>query len=51
MTRKFPELVYRNHDIEFEVDMTPSSEEADAYAERARDIFPGIEEEEHTPAD
>jgi DNA-directed RNA polymerase subunit beta' len=44
--------VYRNHDIEFEVDLTPSKEEADVFTERARDLFPGIEEEtEHTPAD
>jgi DNA-directed RNA polymerase subunit beta' len=44
--------VYRNHDIEFEIDMSPTAEEADVFSERARDLFPGMEEEtEHTSAD
>src|SRR5687767_7121292 len=43
--------VYRNHDIDFEVDLTPTKEEADVFTERARELFPGVEEEEHSPAD
>jgi DNA-directed RNA polymerase subunit beta' len=44
--------VYRNHDIEFEVGVSPLGDDEDVYSERARDLFPGIEEEtEHTPAD
>ena len=43
--------VYRNHDIEFSVDLAPD-DEPDVFAERARELFPGMEEEtEHSPAD
>ncbi|MGQ0562094.1 MAG: DNA-directed RNA polymerase subunit beta', partial [Gemmatimonadota bacterium] len=43
--------VYRNHDIEFSVELAPE-EEPDVFAERARELFPGMqEEEEGAPAD
>jgi DNA-directed RNA polymerase subunit beta' len=37
--------MYRNHDIEFSVDLAPE-EEADVFAERARELFPAGAEEE-----
>ena len=43
--------VYRNHDIEFSVSLAPD-EETDIFAERARELFPNLaEEESEAPAD
>jgi DNA-directed RNA polymerase subunit beta' len=42
--------VYRNHDIEFTIPLAPE-EEPDVFAERARELFPNMPEEEEAPAD
>ena len=44
--------VYRYQDVEFMVELAPDAEDTDIFAERARELFPNLaEEESEAPAD